>query len=278
MADGVFDILNLTLVPYGNAHTSSSGKISCQHGNGECEGNRWEQCAIAHYPDPKDHFPFYYCMEKAGENMLTKVKSCATTAKMDYATLSTCWNGKESAQLQQRFGALTPSNHKYVPWVIVNGKEYQGSNLLKLVCSLYKGAKPAGCSKATSETVLTLTEIPDLDMSALLDAAANATHYGDPASGCESDEVSIQITGVKGDACVPKCTTSACPTDKPAGVTATPQCALQSSTGDKYCALICSPSAEALSFPAFKKAADAQCGTNASCKAIQTVGICTYDD
>ena len=46
----------------------------------------------------------------------------------------------------------------------------------------------------------------------------------------------------------------------------------------RYCALFCSPSAEALQYAAFKKAADAQCGTNASCKAIQTVGICTYDD
>ena len=132
---------------------------------------------------------------------------------------------------------------------------------------------------AATESLLTLTEIPDLDVSALLDAAAaaNATHYGDPASGCESDEVSIKITGVKGDACVPKCTTTACPTDKPAGVTATPQCALKSSTGDKYCALICSPSVEMLKYPVFKRAADAQCGAGQSCKAIQTVGICTCD-
>merc|ERR1712072_1557581 len=50
--------------------------------------------------------------------------------------------------------------------------------------------------------------------------------------------------------------------------TAAPQCALQdSSSGDKYCALICSPSSN-----------DAQCGTNASCKSIQGTGLCTYDD
>ena len=31
-ADGVADVLNVTLLPYGNAQTSSSGKITCQHG------------------------------------------------------------------------------------------------------------------------------------------------------------------------------------------------------------------------------------------------------
>ena len=36
----------------------------------------------------------------------------------------------------------------------------------------------------------------------------------------------------------------------------------------RYCALICSPSAN-----------DDQCGTNASCKSVQaSVGLCTYDD
>merc|ERR1712146_721674 len=69
------------------------------------------------------------------------------------------------------------------------------------------------------------------------------THYGDPKAGCESDEVAIQIQGVTGDFCSPKCSIlAACPSDLPEGVTAKPQCALSSSTGGKYCALICTPS------------------------------------
>ena len=96
----------------------------------------------------------------------------------------------------------------------------------------------------------------------------NTTHYEDPKGGCQADELAVQITGVDGDFCSPKCTTTACPTDVPTGVTATPQCALSSaSSTDKYCALICQPGAN-----------DDQCGTNASCKSIQGVGICTYDD
>ena len=106
---------------------------------------------------------------------------------------------------------------------------------------------------------------------------AGKTHYGDPKDGCMSDETEITIQGVTGDFCTPKCSLfKACPTDVPAGVTVAPQCALQdSSTGDKYCALICSPTLPILD----QKAADAQCGDNASCKSVQLgVGVCTYDD
>jgi hypothetical protein len=107
---------------------------------------------------------------------------------------------------------------------------------------------------------------------------AGSTHYGDPKAGCMSDEQSITIQGVTGDFCSPACTgvlKTKCPADMPAGVTAAPQCALQDgATGAKYCALICSPT----NVIRDQKAADAQCGTNASCKSIQTVGICTYDD
>merc|ERR1712054_109167 len=102
------------------------------------------------------------------------------------------------------------------------------------------------------------------------------THYEDPNDGgCQSDEVDIQIQGVSGSVCAPKCGLfKPCPTDLPDGVTATPQCALQdSSSGKKYCALLCSPSLPILD----QQAADDQCGEKASCKAIQTVGICTYD-
>jgi hypothetical protein len=101
------------------------------------------------------------------------------------------------------------------------------------------------------------------------------SHYGDPAKGCLSDEEKVQITGLAGDFCAPDCTDSACPTDVPAGVTAVAQCLLKAPTGTaKKCCLVCAPTAIIKD----QKAADAQCGTNASCKSIQATGICTYDD
>merc|ERR1739848_4646 len=68
---------------------------------------------------------------------------------------------------------------------------------------------------------------------------ANTTHYGDPKNGCMADEEPVQIKGVSGDVCTPKCKTNACPTDVPAGTTVEPSCALQTTAGDKYCALMC---------------------------------------
>merc|ERR1711988_1733987 len=92
---------------------------------------------------------------------------------------------------------------------------------------------------------------------------------GDPKTGCESDEQSVQVQGVPGDFCSPACKGSSCPTDMPQGDTATPTCALQTPTGAKYCALICTPSAFA------SNGANGECGTG-TCQAISGTGICTY--
>jgi uncharacterized surface protein with fasciclin (FAS1) repeats len=103
-------------------------------------------------------------------------------------------------------------------------------------------------------------------------APTRKTHYGDPAAGCLAGEVNATITGVAGDLCAPDCTSTACPTDKPAGVTATGLCLLRASTVSR-CALVCSPYLPIKD----QKAADAQCGT-ATCKPILHTGICTYSD
>jgi len=104
--------------------------------------------------------------------------------------------------------------------------------------------------------------------------AANS-HYGDPKNGCESDEQAVQVQGLQGDFCSPQCSSSgACPKDIPTGITAKPECALQTTTGGKFCALICSPSLPIKN----QMVADAQCGENASCKAVSGVGLCTYND
>merc|ERR1711981_1482372 len=48
----------------------------------------------------------------------------------------------------------------------------------------------------------------------------NPTHYGDPKTGCEKDEQAVQVLGVPGDFCSPKCSSSgSCPTDLPSGDT-----------------------------------------------------------
>jgi hypothetical protein len=94
--------------------------------------------------------------------------------------------------------------------------------------------------------------------------------YEDPNAGpCSTGEMAVQITGLQGSFCSPSCSASSpCPTNVPNGATAKPTCALNKPGGSSptQCALICNP-AEAAN----------QCPDKASCKKIQTVGICTYD-
>jgi len=107
---------------------------------------------------------------------------------------------------------------------------------------------------------------------------AATTHYGDPLTGpCMSDEQNITIQGVAGSVCSPPAGglfKMKCPTDTPAGCLIKPAPILQDPSGDKYCALECSPSLPIKN----QRLADAICGvTNMSCKPISGVGICTYD-
>ena len=91
----------------------------------------------------------------------------------------------------------------------------------------------------------------------------DCTHYGDPKTGCESDEQAVQVMGLSGDFCSPKCDTSgSCPSDLPSGDSATPTCALQTPFGAKYCALVCTPS------DSLKNGANGECGTG-TCQSVQ---------
>lgn len=86
------------------------------------------------------------------------------------------------------------------------------------------------------------------------------SHYEEPP--CRSDEQAVRVQGLPGDFCAPDCTSSDCPTDVPAGVTAKPQCVLQAPGGAKSCALVCDPNGS-------------ECGAG-TCQPIQGTGICTY--
>merc|ERR1712060_830664 len=84
-------------------------------------------------------------------------------------------------------------------------------------------------------------------------------HYEKPP--CQSDEMAAQVQGTNGEVCAPHCDTGACPTDVPPGTTAKPQCALQDTSGKKYCALTCFLGG---------------CPTGAKCTHIGLAGICLY--
>ncbi|KAF3771546.1 GILT-like protein [Nymphaea thermarum] len=50
-SNGLIDVVDLHLVPYGNARILANGTIECQHGPYECFLNAVEACAIDIWPD-----------------------------------------------------------------------------------------------------------------------------------------------------------------------------------------------------------------------------------
>jgi len=92
---------------------------------------------------------------------------------------------------------------------------------------------------------------------------ALAVHYEQPPCGADETKGQLQAASTR-ELCAPECTSSACPTDVPTGVTAKPECVLQDPTaGKKFCALACT--------------SDKQCATGAACtKVALFMGVCTY--
>ncbi|ESO86102.1 hypothetical protein LOTGIDRAFT_235669 [Lottia gigantea] len=155
----VKDIMDITLIPFGNAYKKNKNgtlSFSCQHGPNECIGNVIEACAIEHIKNFDEYFPYITCMEK--DIVFGPEKSarmCAVNTTLPLADILTCSKGREGLNLEDqaanRTNSLIPKK-KYVPWVVLNGEHTQKisnralSNLLGLVCSTYKGTKPAPCS------------------------------------------------------------------------------------------------------------------------------------
>jgi interferon, gamma-inducible protein 30 len=121
------DVMDLSIIPFGNAHHFENGTTVCQHGQGECDANVYELCAKFLNPDPKDHLPFLDC--------LTRVLPMGYHDEpFDESLFEQCaeniwWPGvkacHESPHLTRRIiddaVAATPKDHKYVPWITIEG-------------------------------------------------------------------------------------------------------------------------------------------------------------
>ena len=156
----VGSIMNLALVPYGNAQEQRQGdrwQFDCQHGEEECFGNLIETCAIYYYPNATDYFPFIYCIESSTSLPRTIASECASKFGLDYSQIQSCVEGPLGNKLEHEMalktGALQPP-HQYVPWVTLNGvhtdkiQSEAQNNLIELICDTYQGSpKPQSCSQ-----------------------------------------------------------------------------------------------------------------------------------
>ncbi|KAK0045632.1 gamma-interferon-inducible lysosomal thiol reductase [Biomphalaria pfeifferi] len=153
-------IMNLTVVPYGNAREKQVGdhwEFECQHGEQECVGNIIDTCTIALVKNIAVYFPFINCMEASSAKPLDAAKVCATKYPVPLDAILNCSRSSFGNRLEHEMAIQTESlqpQHQYVPWVTLNGvhtEEIQTEaqdNLVKLICDTYKGSKPPGCSES----------------------------------------------------------------------------------------------------------------------------------
>eukprot|EP01060_Flectonema_neradi_P022006 TRINITY_DN3015_c4_g1_i1.p1 TRINITY_DN3015_c4_g1~~TRINITY_DN3015_c4_g1_i1.p1 ORF type:complete len:229 (+),score=62.16 TRINITY_DN3015_c4_g1_i1:60-746(+) len=180
-ATGVLEIMDFEYIPWGNAYFTTSecggrkgdydptvrecwdkncganpksdcftGTLVCQHGDGECYGNKVETCA-KHFAGNQTmgYMPFTYCFEVVNGGDKDSVMKCAAATGADGTKITDCATSDTSTKLNQVDAiktAMIPGGHPGVPYIIVNGTPLSNVNdLLKTVCSEYKGTKPAGC-------------------------------------------------------------------------------------------------------------------------------------
>ncbi|XP_066298640.1 gamma-interferon-inducible lysosomal thiol reductase-like [Branchiostoma lanceolatum] len=158
-------IMNLTLVPYGNAAEKKrfdKWVYECQHGKQECVGNLIETCTLHMLKNISAAFPFIHCIESRVEysdNPKKAAEKCASKMQVDFSAIEKCADGSQGNALEHEMalktGSLNPP-HTYVPWVTLNGvhtEKIQNAamdDLLKLICDTYQGPKPDACTPSTA--------------------------------------------------------------------------------------------------------------------------------
>ncbi|XP_020597854.1 gamma-interferon-inducible lysosomal thiol reductase-like isoform X3 [Phalaenopsis equestris] len=121
-SDGLISIVDLRLVPYGNAVIGPNSTIICQHGPSECFLNTVEACAINSWSDVQKHFSFIYCVENLViANKYSDWESCFQRTGLDPHPLVNCYN----------------SGH---------GQE-DYDNFEKYICKAYRGELPSACRR-----------------------------------------------------------------------------------------------------------------------------------
>jgi len=149
--NGLIDIVDLRLIPYGNARIGANDTISCQHGPYECVLNTVEACAINAWPSLEQHFPFINCIEKfVLAHEPTAWDACYKNTSLNMKLVGDCYESGYGKKLELQYAAETNSlqpPHQYVPWVLLNGQPlYENyEDVEEYICKAYKGTLPEAC-------------------------------------------------------------------------------------------------------------------------------------
>ncbi|KAE9610855.1 hypothetical protein Lal_00031501 [Lupinus albus] len=148
---GLISIVNLRMIPWGNAWLSPDATIVCQHGDDECFLNTIQACAITIYPKEVQHFRFVRCLEQLTlENRHKEWVNCFQMTGLGTLPVNcyTSGNGKAIEQNYAKETAQLNPPHRFVPWVVVNNQALQEDyqSFVSYICRAYKGhSKPDAC-------------------------------------------------------------------------------------------------------------------------------------
>jgi hypothetical protein len=184
-------VVDLQVIPFGNSRIDFDSKtVTCQHGEAECDANIWEQCAVEQ-TSPEVYVDFFDCLEDVlpmghkddpfEESVFQQCAAAATKGKaidaknqqaglrattntleaivaMDFAKLKECHDDPATAwSMQAKYSKLTPPDHKFVPWVLVDHQfiDVDQQDFFQQVCRAYMakgGSHPACASEDKSRT------------------------------------------------------------------------------------------------------------------------------
>jgi interferon gamma-inducible protein 30 len=152
------NLANVKFYPFGNGRYSyKDGKwqFTCQHGEDECKGNLYETCAL-NYLDADAGNNFMICFE-GGRDWEGQLKKCVSDQALR-AEITTCISSDEGNELQHQVAEHTPADHKWVPWITVNGvhdKEVEDNllnDMTSYLCSLSQESLP-GCKNTVNNHI-----------------------------------------------------------------------------------------------------------------------------
>ncbi|KAJ9694039.1 hypothetical protein PVL29_009833 [Vitis rotundifolia] len=164
--NGLISIVNLRMIPWGNAELRPDKTFQCQHGPAECVLNTVEACAITIYPRVDMHFRFIYCVEYlALEGKQAEWTSCFDRSQLGKVPID-CYTSGYGNQLELKYAeetALLNPPHTGVPWVVVNDQPLKEdyNNFVAYVCRAYRGGNvPEACRSFQLSMNSTVEENP----------------------------------------------------------------------------------------------------------------------
>lgn len=134
------------------ATETGEGIFNSLHGQPEVDGDIRQLCVIEHAPDK--FWNYIECVNENYQNLDGNWERCASENSIDVATIQTCFDGQEGADLLSASAVVSNENQvSGSPTLIINGVKYQGGRTAEAykqaICSAFSEA-PAECDDVLS--------------------------------------------------------------------------------------------------------------------------------